>query len=240
MHIICQYLTIYIVTPITTTTMTHGQVIVEASMSAGTVKPLGRDVAILGNDAKSLKLADKLIELGVVSSGQNNWCGMVSGFDGVKQSQLLEYQVSDGSGDIRLEGIICPKDNYDKVKHVCSWKPSEEVSVMVDKKKEEKMNTKPSQKQTKGNSGMGDECPLCKFIKDGGCKDAFEPFQKCVALASEEEELAKKSGVEAKNKRVCIHLFDPVIECMQSSPEKRDYYAVFIKDFSHLFTAKKQ
>jgi len=151
------------------------------------------------------------------SSLPASWCGMVpiGGLSG--QKELIEFTRRFESGDpkagLQLSGIICPSGLYEEQLHTCSWDPTDKNDIGV----------------------APTECPLCAYIKEGGCKEAFLPFQECLEASVVDEENAKNSGDDTGKKRDCMPLFKPVVDCMQSTSEKRAYYKSFMGDFSHLF-----
>jgi hypothetical protein len=178
------------------------QIVVNVSLSAGKVDALGLPSAFIGTTS-FINVLKKLHDLGVLER-QSSWCGMVETSESGPK-ELVQYLV-DPNETNELKGIICPVAMYDASRHACDI---------------EKSGAPPS-----SSSG---ECPLCTYIKGGGCKDAFLPFQECITAAAENVE-------SAHGKPNCMNLFDPVVKCMQETPQKRAYYAAFMEDFSHLFT----
>jgi hypothetical protein len=134
-----------------------------------------------------------------------------------------------------LTGMVCPAGLYDAASHSCDWDGG-------------------------GGGGGGDddkralareqeaprECPLCAYIKGGGCKEAFLPWKACIDATVDWEQAAEAAAaLAAKEGRPpppveespsCMgSLFDPVLACMVATETNRAYYSSFIADFSYLF-----
>ncbi|KAI8474895.1 MAG: GCK domain-containing protein [Monoraphidium minutum] len=63
-----------------------------------------------------------------------------------------------------------------------------------------------------------EECAWCKYMKGGGCKDAFEAWQSCVdgVMGEGVDEEARRAAVDN-----CSNVTQPLFECMM---RHRDYY----------------
>lgn len=206
----------------------------------GDVESVGLPAPVIGG-AAAADLIQRLGSLGVMApssssfSSEFSWCGMVpTPTGGAGGKELLEFkrrlrssEASAGSGPppgLELSGIVCPSGLYEEKTHSCSWDPSS--------------SSDSSSSEGGEDGGALSECPLCAFIKAGGCKEEFLPFQACLeASADEQAEQKAKTGVDGGG-RDCMHLFGPVVECMQSTAERREYYKSFIEDFAHLFQKK--
>jgi hypothetical protein len=197
----------------------------------GGVDAVGLPAPVIGG-AKAVDLISRLHSLGVVgasnttksvgasnetksnSAAPTSWCGMVTNQHG-DNKELLEFKNVPHEEGLELSGIICPSGLYEEDLHSCSWEPTKNKNTPAEP-------TEPT------------ECPLCAFIKGGGCKDAFLPFQACLDAFIEEQKNDQSNTGEEKSPD-CMALFAPVVECMQSTPAKREYYKGFMEDFSHLF-----
>jgi len=135
-----------------------------------------------------------------------------------------------------LTGLVCPAGLYDPSTHKCAWEGPGSGGG--------------------GGGGEGNddkapsECPLCAFIKGGGCREPFLPFQACIEASAEREIAAERAAAARRaagepplplpeeEAPGCMHLFGPVVACMKATEQNREYYGGFIKDFAHLFQEK--
>ena len=114
---------------------------------------------------------------------------------------------------LALTGVICPSWLYAAETETCAWEPEGAAEGG----------------ETATGTGTGDEgapaeCPLCAYIKGGGCREEFLPFQACIQKAAETDDEPD-----------CMRLFGVVADCMIATEANKTYYAGFIADFPHLF-----
>jgi hypothetical protein len=154
-----------------------------------------------------------------------------------------EEQRNKEEQQLSLSGIICPLELYDPGTHSCNWNPDDSVFVapathgnkssssqaqrQEDEEDSDARNAGGSLKSGAEEEGKDSEnedtCPLCRFLKGGGCSLEFEPFNACVKAAAAND-----------TKADCMHLFGPMVECMTRDEEKKAYYQAFLDDFDHL------
>jgi hypothetical protein len=263
----------------------HHKLVVAVRVAAGPVAPLGLPAALLAASYSAVPLAQRLADLGVLTKvlkeGGASWSGMVPvavepgpgavepgpGDGGAQQrggglKELLQFTRADGSADgiadappLELTGTICPAGLYDAAAVRCTWADrADAAGAQAADAGAEGDDDKGAASEPSG------ECPLCAFIKGGGCAEAFAPFQACIsqqADADERRDAQKKASAdgtaqgsadnvsdnddEAKGQETkaatpnCMPLFAPVAACMVADEAKRAYYAKFIADFPHLF-----
>mmetsp|Transcript_45551 Transcript_45551/g.102866 ORF Transcript_45551/g.102866 Transcript_45551/m.102866 type:complete len:192 (-) Transcript_45551:188-763(-) len=187
------------------------------------VGALGLPSAVIGPEAAEA-LAKRLESLGAFARPKRaqqettKWCVMaVNPTKGPNSpKELVEIDRSPMAPDsenevLELRGIICPADLYEAKLHSCTWDFGESQSP-----------------------ADLDECPLCAFIKGGGCAEEFMPFKACLEAATAAADKSEDNGGDSP-KVDCMPLFAPVVACMDSTPEKRAYYKTFKDDFPHLF-----
>jgi len=246
------------------------QLVVAVRVGAGPVEPIGMPAAFLADSQAALPLLQRLVNLGVLRKDLNDgtlapFCAMLPAVDpgtglelnASQQSsrpskELVEYNVvsKNGTGEhLELTGIICPEGFYDATTATCSWTDRADAPSDASRTADDQGD------QDKGAAPEpSSECPLCAFIKGGGCAEAFAPFHACVmeqADAVDRRDARKKAAVEGaqngdghgegkkdgeeKPTPNCMPLFAPVAECMVADGAKREYYHKFIDDFPHLF-----
>lgn len=240
---------------------------VAVRVSAGPIEPLGLPAAFLADSQAALPLVQRLTSLGVLKNNLEDdtlasFCAMVPSIDprtGLELSaqqqsskpskELVEFTVAKNDETdmpLELSGTICPEGFFDAVTGRCTW------SDRADAARDATTADDQGDDDKGAASAPSNECPLCAFIKGGGCAEAFAPFHACVmeqADAVDRREARKKAaakgGSDNNNDSVkeqeeapvpnCIPLFAPVAECMMSDGAKRVYYQKFIEDFPHLF-----
>ena len=194
--------------------------LVDVAVSAGNVTAVGPPVPLLVPPARggaaaaadphaaAVALATRLAELGVL--GESNWARMLE-VDPSGERGLVEVV---RQGPLALSGVICASGLYSAETETCAWEPARpsEAEAEAEAAAAAADNSAPT------------ECPLCAYIKGGGCKEEFLPFQACIQKAAETDEEPN-----------CMGLFDAVAKCMVATEANKAYYAGFISDFPHLF-----
>jgi hypothetical protein len=137
-------------------------------------------------------------------------------------SQQTAYISLPKTQQILLEGRICSSDfadedgncSFDRAFLLPSAAPEDGSAVSSPPP------PSPSP-QDKEGSGIAEECPLCRFVKAGPCKEPFVAWNGCMSSLTEQEEMTK-----------CFSQTASMMRCMRNE----DYYDVMVygMDFSKL------
>eukprot|EP01036_Dinobryon_divergens_P024711 gene24711-33184_t len=136
-------------------------------------------------------------------------------------SQEASYTSLPKIHQILLEGRICSSEfanedgncNFDRATLVPAAASEEESSPASP--------PSPSSEVVEEGGGTAEECPLCKFVKAGPCKDPFVEWNGCMSSLTEQDEMTK-----------CFATTAAMMRCMRNE----DYYDVMVygMDFSKL------
>ena len=140
-------------------------------------------------------------------------------------SQEASYTSLPKTHQILLEGRICSSEfadedgncNFDRATLVPSPASEEESAAHA------QAPPSPSSQVVveEGGGGAAEECPLCRFVKAGPCKDPFVEWNGCMTSLTEQDEMTK-----------CFAATAAMMRCMRNE----DYYDVMVygMDFSKL------
>lgn len=78
-----------------------------------------------------------------------------------------------------------------------------------------------SSKSNESEDAQDDECPICKYMKGGPCRDTFVQWQECLDKVKPDVD-SSSSEEETKNLKKCYNITTTMLQCMQ----KYEYYDI--------------
>ena len=150
--------------------------------------------------------------------------------DNAMEREVVEFKMANNisvtlfpfNKQIVLDGRICRSDLFDKDGN-CNFDRSQIVidENLVKDSEIKSYSSSSSSLSTESSSQVASECPVCRFMKGGECKDQFLEWDECMSKLKEEDDV-----------RICYGQTAKMMECMK----KHEYYDIMVAGTSYSST----
>jgi hypothetical protein len=173
---------------------------------------------------KSIQLTNTLLDHGILPKLCNDHHASDSGveeeFIKLNIANNISVTIIPFNKQIVLDGRICRSDLFAQ-DGSCDFDRSQieiDEGLVEDSDNLQQISDNSNTESNNSSSSSTAECPVCKFMKNGECKEQFVKWDDCMSKIKEEDDV-----------RICYGQTVTMMECMK----KHEYYDIMIAGTSY-------